>query len=120
MIIGNEQDVTGALLDDLAHAPDARFREIMSVVVRHLHDLAREVRLTEAEFHQACAVVAKLGQLSKFGVTHALVGRYLLHETGAAPATDIDGPWHSLDHHVVIEPGEARLPAPPITGRAAG
>jgi hypothetical protein len=79
-----------------------------------------EVRLTEAEFHQACAVVAKLGQLSKFGVTHALVGRYLLHETGAAPATDIDGPWHSLDHHVVIEPGEARLPAPPITGKAAG
>jgi catechol 1,2-dioxygenase len=61
MIIGNEQDVTRALLDDLAHAPDARFREIMSVVVRHLHDLAREVRLTEAEFHQACAVVANSG-----------------------------------------------------------
>jgi len=53
-------------------------------------------------------------------VTHALVGRYLLHETGAAPATDIDGPWHSLDHHVVIEPDEARLPAPPITEKAAG
>ncbi|WP_061134363.1 dioxygenase [Caballeronia fortuita] len=52
------------MLDELARAPDARYREIMSAVVRHLHDLAREVRLTEAEFHQACAVVAKLEQLS--------------------------------------------------------
>ncbi|SAK82511.1 catechol 1,2-dioxygenase [Caballeronia temeraria] len=300
MIIGNEQEVTRAVLDELAHAPDARFREIMSAVVRHLHNLAREVRLTEAEFHHACAIVAKLGQLStashnevvltagslglstlicllnngqdgqtettanlmgpfwrmnsprtnnggsivrsptrgmpifvnawihdrfgqpvedaqvdvwhtsadgryenqdpeqadmnlrgtfttdaqghvwfrsvkpagypipasgvagallaaqgrhalrpahihfmifkpgfktqfsqvyssddphletdaQFGVTRALVGHYVLHENEAAPDADIEGPWYSLDHHFVIEAGEARLPKPPITGKA--
>jgi len=92
----------------------------MSVVVRHLHDLARGSSAHRSRVPSGLRRRGELGQLSKFGVTHALVGRYLLHETGAAPATDIDGPWHSLDHHVVIEPGEARLPAPPITGRAAG
>jgi catechol 1,2-dioxygenase len=30
------------------------------------------------------------------------------------------GRWFSLDHHFVIEPGQARLPNPPITGKAAG
>jgi catechol 1,2-dioxygenase len=62
MIIDNEKQVTEAVLAELQHASDPRFREIMSAAVRHLHDFAREVRLTEAEFQQACAVIAKLGQ----------------------------------------------------------
>ena len=37
-----------------------------------------------------------------------------------APAPDVKGPWYSLDHHFVIEPGEARLPKPPITGKTTG
>ena len=34
----------------------------MSAAVRHLHAFAREVKLTEAEFHQACAYIAALGK----------------------------------------------------------
>ena len=30
--------------------PDARFKEIMAALVRHLHAFTREVKLTEAEF----------------------------------------------------------------------
>jgi hydroxyquinol 1,2-dioxygenase len=56
----------------------------------------------------------------QFGVTRALVGQYVLHEGEAAPAADVSGPWYSLDHHFVIEPGEAKLPKPPITGKASG
>ena len=41
MIIENQQDVTKAVLAELARAPNARFREIMSAFVRHLHDFAR-------------------------------------------------------------------------------
>ena len=37
-----------------------------------------------------------------------------------APAADVTGPWYSLDHHFVIEPGDASLPKPPITGKAEG
>jgi catechol 1,2-dioxygenase len=64
MIIRNADDVTTAVLAELGRAPDARFREIMSIAVRHLHAFAREARLTEAEFQQACAIIAKLGQLT--------------------------------------------------------
>ena len=55
MIIENQQQVTDAVLSELARAKNPRFREIMSAAVRHLHAFAREVRLTEEEFHQACA-----------------------------------------------------------------
>ena len=34
----------------------------MTAVVSHLHALVREVKLTEAEFQKACAVIARLGQ----------------------------------------------------------
>jgi len=40
------------------------------------------------------------------------------HDNDAAPAADVKGPWYSLEHHFVIEPGEAKLPTPPITGKA--
>ncbi|UCE32074.1 MAG: catechol 1,2-dioxygenase [Burkholderiales bacterium] len=62
MIIGTQQQVTEAVLSELERAPDPRFRELMSALVRHLHDFAREVRLTEAEFHRAIGHVAALGQ----------------------------------------------------------
>src|SRR5215470_3739319 len=64
MIIANEKDVTPAVLSELHRAPDARFREIMSALVRHLHDFMREVKLTEEEFHAAIAYVIALGKHS--------------------------------------------------------
>lgn len=302
MIIKSQQDVTAAVLAELQRAEDPRLREIMSAAVRHLHDFAREVKLTEAEFRQACDVIARLGQLTteshnevvlacgslglsalvcllnngdqgqtettanllgpfwrqdspacangasivrtpsdgvplfvrawvrdragqpvadakvdvwqassegfyenqdpgqadmnlrghfmtdarghvwfrsvkpagypipvrgpvgallraqgrhnlrpahihfmihkpgyktqysqvyssddpnletdvQFGVTQALIGRYVLHQEEPAPDADVRGPWYSLEHQFVIEAGEARLPRPPITGKAAG
>src|SRR5258706_2147785 len=64
MISRNQRDVTQAVLSELDRAGNPRFKEIMSAAVRHLHDFAREARPTEAEFQQACAVIAKLGQLT--------------------------------------------------------
>jgi catechol 1,2-dioxygenase len=302
MIIGNHRDITKAVLSELDRATNPRFREIMAAAVRHLHDFAREAKLTEPEFQQACAYIATLGRLSteshnevvliagslgvsslvcllnngdhgqkettanllgpfwrmgspptangasivrsptvgtpifvnawikdlqgrpvvgaevdvwhtsgegiyenqdpaqadmnlrgkfttdaegqiafrsikpigypipingpvgellraqgrhnmrpahihflifkpgfktqfsqvyssddpnletdvQFGVTKALIGKYVLHENEPAPVPDVKGPWYSLDHHFVIEPGEAKLPKPPITGKATG
>src|SRR6266571_4053089 len=45
----------------------------------------------------------------QFGVTRRLIGDYVRHENGAAPAPDVAGPWYSLDHTFVMEPGESRL-----------
>ncbi len=63
-MISKEQDVTAAVLAELERATDPRFKEIMRAAILHLHGFARDARLTEAEFHQACGLVAKLGQLT--------------------------------------------------------
>ena len=68
MIIENQEQVTEAVLSELQRAKDPRFREIVSAAVRHLHDFAREVKLTEDEFRQACAFIASLGK--KTNETH--------------------------------------------------
>src|ERR1700692_2299904 len=62
MIINKQEDVTKAVLSEIARAPDPRFREIMSVFVRHLHDFAREVKLTEEEFRAAIGYIVALGK----------------------------------------------------------
>jgi hydroxyquinol 1,2-dioxygenase len=64
MIIRTQEDVTGAVLGEIARAGDPRFREIMSSLVRHLHAFAREVKLTEAEFQAAASSIAAIGQKS--------------------------------------------------------
>jgi hydroxyquinol 1,2-dioxygenase len=57
----------------------------------------------------------------QFGVTRHLIGNYVRHDgTERAPAADVGVPWYSLAHTFVMERGEARLPRPPITGKAAG
>jgi hydroxyquinol 1,2-dioxygenase len=57
---------------------------------------------------------------SQFAVTKALVADYVRHESGNPPASDVNGPWYTLDFDFTIEPGEARRPKAPITGKAAG
>jgi catechol 1,2-dioxygenase len=64
MIIGHEQDVTVAATAVMERISDARLRDIMVSLVKHLHGFVRDVRLTEAEFREAAAVIAELGQQS--------------------------------------------------------
>jgi hydroxyquinol 1,2-dioxygenase len=63
-MIKSQDDLTQAVLAELSRAANPRFREIMSLAVLHLHAFVREAKLTEPEFHQACAVIASLGQAS--------------------------------------------------------
>jgi catechol 1,2-dioxygenase len=62
MIIQNQKDVTTAVLSELQRSNDPRFKEIMSAFVRHLHDFAREVKLTEAEFQAAVGYLVAIGK----------------------------------------------------------
>lgn len=58
-------DDLGAWVEAVMTAtPDARLREIMVSLTRHLHAFVREVRLTEAEFREATALLNRMGQLS--------------------------------------------------------
>jgi hydroxyquinol 1,2-dioxygenase len=54
----------------------------------------------------------------QFGVTRALLGNYVRHESGPAPAPGVKAPWYSLDFTFIVQPGTARLPRAPIQGKA--
>ena len=62
MIIETQDDVTEAVLQEMHRTPDARVKQILGALVRHLHALAREVRLTEREFQDAIGYVNAIGQ----------------------------------------------------------
>ena len=62
MIIESEKDITPAVLSELARAKNPRLREIMSAFIRHLHEFAREVKLTEEEFQAAVGYIVALGK----------------------------------------------------------
>jgi hydroxyquinol 1,2-dioxygenase len=64
MIIENLEQVTQAVLDEMKRTPNARAKEILESLVRHLHGFVRDVRLTEKEFDAAINYVAALGQLT--------------------------------------------------------
>ena len=57
---------------------------------------------------------------AQFGVTRHLIGNYVRHDEPRAGTPDVKAPWYSLEHTFVMENGEARLPRPPITGKAQG
>ena len=64
MIIDGPDSVTPAVLAEIAQAPNPRFREVMTALVKHLHAFIREAKLTEEEFHQGCAILNAIGQNS--------------------------------------------------------
>src|SRR3984885_12728822 len=64
MIIDSEKDVTKAVLQEYERIKNPRLREIMAALIRHLHEFALEVKLTEEEFQQAAAYVNAIGQNS--------------------------------------------------------
>src|SRR5476649_333492 len=64
MIIKNQEDVTPVVVDVYKNIDDARLREIVASLVKHLHAFARDVHLTEEEFQAGTQIIAKMGQLS--------------------------------------------------------
>lgn len=63
MIIGNAAEVTVDALSVMERTRDPRLRAIMISLVTHLHAFVRDVRLTEAEFREAAALMNEIGQL---------------------------------------------------------
>jgi catechol 1,2-dioxygenase len=64
MIISSREDVTADALAVMARTNDPRLRQIMTSLVKHLHAFVRDVRLTEAEFREATAVLNEMGKLT--------------------------------------------------------
>ncbi len=58
----NDENITQAVVERLADTPDARLREIVTSLVRHLHAFARETKLTEAEWFDGIRFLTDCGQ----------------------------------------------------------
>ena len=64
MIIQKQEDVTPKVLDAYQNIDDARLREIVNALIKHLHAFARETHLTEEEFQAGTQLIARMGQLT--------------------------------------------------------
>ncbi|MBB4168830.1 dioxygenase [Rhizobium sp. BK538] len=63
MAIKTEGELTPAVLAVMNKTEDPRLREILGAMVKHLHAFVREVKLSEAEFREATAILNEIGQL---------------------------------------------------------
>src|ERR1700744_1401782 len=59
-----EQTITEAVQRTFDTSTDERFRQLMVCLVQHLHDFAREVRLTGDEWFTAMDFIERLGKIS--------------------------------------------------------
>jgi hydroxyquinol 1,2-dioxygenase len=122
-----EDNITDLAVERWATARDPRTAELMTALVRHLHDFAREVRLTEAEWMAAIQWLTRTGQISdekreEFILASDVLGLSMLvvqmnHrlDAKATPATVL-GPFHidgspELDYAADMSEG---LPGAPL------
>ena len=58
----NEHTVTQAVIDIISDTPDPRFKFVLTSLITHLHDFAREVKLTERELLAGISFLTATGQ----------------------------------------------------------
>jgi len=105
MQLVTEDNITALAAERWSTARDPRTAELLTALVRHLHDFAREVRLTEAEWMAAIDWLTRTGQISdakreEFILASDVLGLSMLvvqmnHrlDPAATPATVL-GPFH--------------------------
>ncbi len=105
MQLVTEDNITALAAGRWGTARDPRTAELLSALVRHLHDFAREVRLTEAEWMAGIQWLTRTGQISddkreEFILASDVLGLSMLvvqmnHrlDPKATPATVL-GPFH--------------------------
>jgi hydroxyquinol 1,2-dioxygenase len=57
------ENITDAVIEQMATTPDPRMKEIMEAAVRHLHAFARDVNLTPGEWIKGIEFMTKVGQM---------------------------------------------------------
>lgn len=62
--VAREQDLADRVVASFDGAADVRLRELLQALTRHLHDLVRETRLTEAEWRAAIAFLTDVGHIT--------------------------------------------------------
>ena len=96
-------NITSVAVDSFGGIPEPRRRELVQALVRHLHECAREVRLTHAEWRAALGFLHRVGDIStpersEFSLLSDVTGLsslvdLLASEPGATPGSNL-GPFH--------------------------
>ncbi|WP_329222939.1 6-chlorohydroxyquinol-1,2-dioxygenase [Streptomyces sp. NBC_01485] len=101
------ETATAAVVDSFARTGDPRLRELLSGLVRHLHDFVRDVEPTRAEWEQAIAFLTATGQRcddtrQEFIMLSDVLGVSMLVEAvndrkeAAATDSTVLGPFHMV------------------------
>src|SRR5450631_358174 len=56
-------ELTRDVIDRMSNAKSARLREVMEVVIRHLHAIVRESKITQGEWSQAIDFLTRAGKM---------------------------------------------------------
>ncbi len=112
MQLVTEDNITDLAVERWGTARDPRLAELMTALVRHLHDFAREVRLTEAEWMAAMRWLTRTGQISgekreEFILASDVLGLSML----------VVQMNHRLDPAATPDPGDLRAKAVDWMGR---
>jgi len=117
--------ITPAVIKRLASADDPRLRQILTSLVTHLHDFAREVQLTEAEWMQGIEFLTATGHQcdakrqefillsDTLGLSMLVVAMNHAKPAGATEAT-VFGPFHVDDAPVVAQGADLAGGAPGV------
>jgi len=89
----DEKSITSAVLARMDQCKDPRFKEVMTSLIRHLHDFVREVKLTDAEWIGAIQFLTDTGKTvtdkrQEFILLSDTLGVSILVITLNHPATD--------------------------------
>ena len=104
----DEHTITDAVIARFEGCVDARLKELLGALVRHLHDFARETRLTEAEWKRGIDFLTATGHITdaqrqEFILLSDTLGLSMLtvamnHRVGAgATEATVFGPFHVDD-----------------------
>jgi hydroxyquinol 1,2-dioxygenase len=104
----DQDTITPAVLQSIEGTRDPRLHELLSALVRHLHDFARETRLTEAEWMAAIQFLTATGQKcddkrQEFILLSDVLGFSMLNvalnhaKSSQATEATVFGPFHLAD-----------------------
>ena len=109
MIIRNKSEITQAVQDEIARAPDPRFREIVSAAVRHLHAFGPRDEVDGGRVPAGMQLIARLGQLTNashnevvlvagsLGVSSLVSLQNNAGRAGAETTANLLGPFWRMD-----------------------
>ncbi|QJU53372.1 dioxygenase [Herbiconiux sp. KACC 21604] len=118
-----EEELTATVLASFDQAPDARTREVLQALVRHVHAFVREVRLTEAEWDAAVAFLTAVGHITderrqEFVLLSDVLGVSMMtvavnnEASGDATESTVFGPFFTSDAPRIEHGGDIAGGAP--------